>query len=286
MLKHPLRLGSDAELRWLIAETDALHRFRGETPPDVRIQLVERTRHWVMREHLTPSPDSTDEGRRLVDALIRKFGASKSESWSTERWEAFTLTMLWLICRNGVQAAGRPPDEPPPLRHRDLLVLASGLDVDLLVHEVLIRYCGAFLDQGFGAWDLPNRDAGFFRSFANLYHDSRPVVEWLAPLPEELRRIDEEGLSPLQSIDESLDLLGVAEEDREDYITQTLIALRGWAGLLWQMETNAEWMVHPAPAGTLVEFLAVRLILDRLALRWAARDFPRKDVDLGDSAPS
>lgn len=282
MLEHPLRLGSNAELLWLISETDALRRFRGETPPDVRLQLIEATRHWVMREHLTPSSESTAEGRRLVEALLSKFDASNSESWPTERWEAFTLTMLWRICRHGVQSAGRPPDAPPPLRHRDLLLLASGRDVDLLVHEVLIRYCGAFLDQGFGAWELPNRDAGFYRSFANLYRDSRPVVEWLTPLPDELRRIEERGLSPLQSIDESLELLGVAGADRENYITQTLVALRGWAGMLWQMETNAEWAAHPAPEGTLVEYLAVRLILDRLALRWAARDFLRKDVAPGE----
>ncbi len=37
------------------------------------------------------------------------------------------------------------------------------------------------------------------------------------------------------------------------------------------METNAEWAPHPAPAGSLVEFLAVRLILDRVALEHVAR---------------
>src|SRR6185369_8796018 len=50
MLQHPLRVGPDAELRWLIAETDALRRFRGETPYQVREQVIERTRHWVMRD--------------------------------------------------------------------------------------------------------------------------------------------------------------------------------------------------------------------------------------------
>ncbi|MDR3618823.1 MAG: DUF2309 domain-containing protein [Paludisphaera borealis] len=280
MLEHPLRLGTDAELHWLIVESDALRLFRSETPPDVRLQLVDHTRHWVMREYLTPSPQPADESRQLVDSLISKFGASKSEHWSTERWEAFTLTLLWRICHDGVQCAKQPAEAPPPLRHRDFLLQASGQDTDLLVHEVLIRYCGAFLDQGFGAWTLPNRDGGFFSSFLDLYGDSRPIVEWLAPLPEELQRIEQAELSPLGSIAESLDLLGVPESDRGEYITQTLIALRGWAGMLRQMETNAEWTVHPAPAGTLAEFLAVRLILERLALQWAGREVLQKDVDL------
>ena len=32
MIEHPLRLGTDQELRWLVAETDALDRFRVEAP--------------------------------------------------------------------------------------------------------------------------------------------------------------------------------------------------------------------------------------------------------------
>jgi len=280
MLEHPLRIGTDAELRWLIAESDALRRFRNETPADVRVQLVEHTRRWVMSEFLAPTSAPSDSGRHVVEMTASKFGAANSEHWSTDRWEAFTLELLWRICLEGVQAAKQPAESPPPLRHRDLLLQVSGQDPDQLAHEVLIRYCGAFLDQGFGAWPLPNRDEGFFRSFIELYRDARPIVEWQAALPEELRRIERAGLSPLESIAESLDLLGMPESDRGEYVTQTLIALRGWAGMLRQMETNAEWTVHPAPPGTLAEFLAVRLILDRLALQWLARDALQIHVDL------
>jgi hypothetical protein len=42
--------------------------------------------------------------------------------------------------------------------------------------------------------------------------------------------------------------------------------------MVWQMETNAEWAPRPAPAGSLIEFLAVRLILDRIAVRHVAAD--------------
>ena len=41
--------------------------------------------------------------------------------------------------------------------------------------------------------------------------------------------------------------------------------------MLWQMETNGEWTVRPARENTLVEYLAVRLILERLALAYVAR---------------
>jgi uncharacterized protein YbcC (UPF0753/DUF2309 family) len=82
--------------------------------------------------------------------------------------------------------------------------------------------------------------------------------------------MESEQLGPWESIEESLCLLGVADAEQEEFIFQSLLALRGWAGMLWQMESNAEWTVHPAPRGTLVEYLAVRLLLTRLAVRHIA----------------
>jgi uncharacterized protein YbcC (UPF0753/DUF2309 family) len=283
MLEHPLRLGPDAELRWLIAETDALYLFRDEAPHDVRRRVVYQVRHWILRDYLDGTTDSGGRGRDGVASLLDQFGASRIEHWSERTWEAFTLHLLWRICHNGVH--GVPPSgetAPLPLRHRDLLLMATGRDADLLVHEVLIRFCAAFLDQGFAGWSLPGREAGFFRSFVELYRDSKPAETWLRGLPDELRRAERETHSPLESIAESLRLLGVADAERGEYLTRTMLALRGWTGMLWQMETNAEWASHPAPAGTLLEYLAVRLILERLALRYVAREEFSASVDLRD----
>lgn len=280
MLEHPLRLGGDAELRWLIAETDALKRFRAETPVDIRNQLLDQTQRWVMRDYVARGANSKPRGEDAVTTLLATFGDLGIERWTDEVWESFTLSLLWRICHKGVRAAKLPAPIVPPLRHRNLLLTVSGLDSDLLVHGELIRFCGAFLDQGFAPWTLPDRNDGFFRSFFNLYRDSRPVEEWLRPLPEEIRRIEAAGLSPLQSIAESLRILGVAKVDHGDYVSQSLLALRGWAGILWQMETNAEWTARPAPRGTLVEYLAIRLLLERLALSWQAEVFLGRKEEL------
>ncbi len=272
MLQHPLRLGPDAELRWLIAETDALKRFRSETPFQVREQMIERTRRWVMRD-LRTGPDA--EGKHIRDALaslFARFGESQIEHWTPETWESFTLHALWRICHRGVQGVDRTaPTSPPLIRHRDLLLQATGVDTDRMVHDILIRFSAAFLDQGISGWSLPGREAGFLRSFIALYKDSHQVEGWLRGLPKELKQIEESGLSALELIDQSLRQLGVPPAETEPYLQRTLLALRGWAGMLWQMETNAEWTVHPAPRGTLVEYVAVRLLLLRLAIEYVAR---------------
>lgn len=281
MLEHPLRLGTDAELRWLIADTEALHRFRDEAPRDLRRQMIDQTRQWVLRDCLN---DRAIAGRRGADgiaALLAEFDAVAIERWSDRTWESFTLHALWRTCHNGVHAVERFGEASPhPRRHRDLMLLATGHDTDLPVHELLIRFCAAFLDQGFAGRSLPGRDAGFFRAFAGLYGDARPLAPWLRSLPAELSRVRRAALTPLESIDESLRLLGVGSTERGPYLIETLLALRGWAGMIQQMETNAEWAVHPAPRGTLREFLAVRLMLERLALEHTAREALAGEIEL------
>jgi len=281
MLQYPLHLGSDAELLWLISEGEALQRFSSETPASIRNEMVDQTRRWVMRDLRDKRVDVPPPLRTIIADLFDHFGDSKIEQWSEATWESFTLHLLWSMCRHVVR--GVKPQatiEAPSVRPRDFLLRATGNDTDRLVNEVLIRFCAAFLDQGVADWSLPGRDQGFFRAFSSLYRDSRPVAHWLRRLPGELKRIDELGLGPLEVIDESLRLLGIAQAEMAEFLSQTLLALRGWAGMIWQLETNAEWAARPAPVGTLCEYVAVRLLLERLALRQVADDSLEGSVDL------
>ncbi|QDV51884.1 DUF2309 domain-containing protein [Gimesia fumaroli] len=270
MLQFPLHSGPDSELRWFIAETDALRHFRKEVEPVIREQTISATRHWIMRDFLNGNDRREQKAQHILESLFCQFGKDTIEAWNDSKWESFVLHFLWRVCYNGVQGSKVETKNPQKLlRHRNLLLQATGEDTDLVVHDVLIRFCAAFLDQGVGSWSLPERDLGFYRSFFQLYSETKisPAIE-LSGLRRELQRLDASGIGPLESIAESLSLLGVADEDQEDFLSQTLLALRGWAGMVWQMETNAEWMPHTAPPGSLIEFLAVRLILDRLAVEY------------------
>ena len=66
-------------------------------------------------------------------------------------------------------------------------------------------------------------------------------------------------------------MLGVDESEWDEFLTATLLALRGWAGMIWQLEVRGDRVAHPAPAGSLLEFLAVRLVLERVALTHLAQ---------------
>ena len=282
MLQYPLRLAPSAELQWVVAETDALRRFRDDIPGTLRQRLIVETRHWVMRDLRNGGTDRAPRRARedlhrvrsIVGELFSFFGKTSVERWDDATWESFCLHLLWRICLDGVRETATAPEARVlPVRHRDLMWEATGNDPDRLVNDLLIGFCAAFLDQGYANCQLPGRAQGFWRSFVALYGQAfGPPDSWLRGLPRELRRLDEVQADPWQSIEESLSLLGITPEEEEEFLVATLQALPGWAGMIWQMETNAEWTLLPAPRGTLVEYLAVRLILDRLALAFAARE--------------
>lgn len=268
MLLAPIRTGPSAELSWLVAETDALRNFRREVPSAEAARMTEETKRLVMRDYRNPHALGDEHTGQLLASLLKDFGVARIENWSNQDWQAFTLHFMWRLCQRGARVAGAPEAAWTNYRRpRDLAVLSGAGDPDMLTHDLLTRYASAFLDQGFASWPLPDRDAGFYVSFLKLFAAPSTISSgWL----QRLERLvaDELGLhlSPEASIERSLKDLGIVESSVDAFIERTLLALPGWGGMMWQMETNADWSIRPAPSGSLMQFLAVRLIIDRAAL--------------------
>jgi uncharacterized protein len=283
MLQYPLRFGPTEELVWYVAERDALRRVRSEASSAIRSRLIAETRRWVVRDvrggaeglgNGSTSRAESREDRAGLVALLDRFSESAIESWSDEQWERFTLQAMWRVCCEGVRDLPMFIAPPPErLRHRDLLLEATAEDADSLVNGVLIRFCAAFLDQGLATWPLPRRDEGFLRAFCALHRrPGGPPTRWRDGLAAELARLEDQDVRPLASIRESLDELGVVRPEWVAFLSATLLASRGWAGMVRQIEERGDRVVHPIPRGSLVEFLAVRLLLDRYALAYTARE--------------
>jgi uncharacterized protein YbcC (UPF0753/DUF2309 family) len=280
MLQYPLETGPTEELLWFVAERDALRRVRSEVSAAARGRIIAETRRWVMRD-LRGGNEANGNGKyrhhavpvALADLLAR-FSESSIESWSDDDWESFALQALWRMALDGVR--GIPSFAPPlpvPIRHRDLLLEATGVDADPRVNDMLVRFCAAYLDQGFGHWPLPERERGFYHAFCSLYRKpGGPPARWLRGLDRELARLQDIHVTPLESIRESLKTLGVEPHEWDAYLSATFLALRGWGGMVNQIEQRGDRVAQPAPQGSTIEFLAIRLILHRFALAYVARD--------------
>ena len=188
-------------------------------------------------------------------------------------------------------------------RLRDLLLSATAIDTDEMVHAVLIPFLARFLDQGQAQWGLPDRECGLLRQFRRLYAGSGGdrfpffTPAWLLPLREELDRLEQNGWSMAGSIEESLLQLrsmvarlqsstetsaatpsaaqpDVSESEcdkchsvgvLQSMLSATMMALPGWVAMVYHLQQGGEWLNWSVPHGTLHELVALRLLLDRLA---------------------
>ncbi|MGI9177682.1 MAG: DUF2309 domain-containing protein [Pirellulales bacterium] len=254
LLLHGVQLESDSAVRWTLTESRAIERLRDDLEPRTRARLLDAAE---------PLAVSVMSGTSTADASD---GRVASE--------------LWHACVEA-SAGSRPAiiHGRTPLRHRDLILDASPtLDTDALVHPLLIRMVAAFIDQGVAAWPMPDRDKGFLAAVAGVYSGRiGPTEPWGRLLPARLRRIRDafdrggDGSSiALDVILEQLRVLGVPEASWQDFLTESLVALKGWAGMVRELEERPDRAPVEAVPARLVDFLAVRLLLDRTVAEWAA----------------
>ncbi|MEI7686139.1 MAG: DUF2309 domain-containing protein [Planctomycetota bacterium] len=282
MLRHRVVSVPEEELRWCMAEARAMMRFREETSPNVRKDILADVLRWVVRDLINGQPgggyvrpaENDPRRQHVLWTLLERFGDMDIDHWSDETWEKFAVQALWTVCQKGVKSIHAPLRlDINGMRPRTLLLDATEVDSDLLVNELLVRFCAAYTDQGFADAALPDRNLGFFKSFCKLYRRRfGPPNRWLRGLEAELGRLDDGNVDPLESIHESLKLLGIGVDEWDEFFPATLLALRGWASMIRQMEVRPDRVYVSAPVGTLTEFLAVRLILERYALAHVARE--------------
>jgi uncharacterized protein len=185
---------------------------------------------------------------------------------------------LWQACLERV-----PPVAPRPMkiqRPRDAVRLATGVDVDEVVHPLLIRLCGAYLDQGIAYWPMPLRETGLLKAARQLLL-TRPTIypAGLQGLDAVLKEHQARDLTATEVVLEMLTCLDVPPPEWGQVIQAKLLALPGWAGLIRMLEENPQLAPHERLPCSLMDFLALRLTLDAAAIINAVKQSTRlKDI--------
>jgi len=239
LVLHGIPAAAGRELSWILEETDVLSRFRTDVPADARAATA----------------GERDDPRGEKQAVHR----------------------LWTACVEAVRRVGAASVDcrPVPVRHRDWLLAAHGVDTDAWIHPPLIRFLAGYLDQGLAHWPMPERHQGIHGCFLEVYRASLAAQcgRWARALPGLVADDHAAGRSALESMTNSLAALGVAEDEWADYLRDELLALRGWAGIVRQVEERPDRVPARDLTVTLRGYLAVRLLFERAALGEAARRF-------------
>jgi len=148
--------------------------------------------------------------------------------------------------------------------------------VDEVIHPWLIRLCAVFLDQGIAYWSMPNRELGFYEGVRLLLSQRLGVFpRYLTGLDEEFRRQACLSFSACDAVLDYLDSRHFREGDWHKILQTELLALPGWAGLMRRLEVDPRLAPHKSLPCSLMDFLAVRLTMTRVASqRGAAEPHP------------
>jgi uncharacterized protein YbcC (UPF0753/DUF2309 family) len=241
VILHGIPNATGRELSWILDETAALSRFRTDVPATARLTAT----------LLSDSEDRGDDEQRAV-------------------------RRLWNACRQAVRCAGdlQAAEQIRPVRHRDWLHVVARLDTDSWIHPPLVRFLAGYLDQGLAHWSMPGRQEGIHGCFLEIYDASVAAHcgHWARILPRLVSEDRAARRSALASLAHSLRDLGVSDEERGDYLSAELLALRGWAGIVRQIEERPDRVPARDLTVTLRGYLAVRLLFERAALQHAARE--------------
>src|SRR4029453_5343767 len=136
------------------------------------------------------------------------------------------------------------------------------------------RFLAGYLDQGLAHWPMPERNRAIHGCFLELYRTplAAHIGAWARTLPRLVADDHDSGRTALDSIEHSLAGLGVVEEEYEEYLRAELLALRGWAGIVRQIEERPDRAPARDLTVTLRGYLAGRLLFERAALEHAAID--------------
>lgn len=143
-----------------------------------------------------------------------------------------------------------------------------GTQIVQQINEQMVKWCGAFLDEGHATWAMPGREKGLYEAWKAMASQ-----EWSpCGIKDGRKKIARLPDHPEDALLEHLDAMGIPPDLLQDYLSLQLTALPGWAGFIkWRGEERDYTWQQAYPVG-LVKFLAIRLWYARELVQQACKD--------------
>ncbi len=270
------------QLLWQINEQNALHVFQDDVESHSRELLINRCskktteydaindlwnaclesqdlQHFIFHPEdiMDLNPDNAE--KMLSDTL-----AENNEDQGQPVVERLVLKEADYLLKNIIDSAGTDSTLCG--------ILNTLTNVDLLqdIRPLTIRFIASFIDQGSAAWHSSARQLGFYRFWRDCSAiDSVWNLEGMSEYVEDISSLPDDAMDTL--IDE-LKKMGIPKSRWIPYLKQLALEIPGWSGMvMWRQQNPGYDTQHPAEV-TMVDYLAVRLVLERLFARKLCRD--------------
>jgi len=160
---------------------------------------------------------------------------------------------------------------------RGLLLALTGKDILDQVRPQLIRLCASLLDEGLAAWRLPGRERlGLYQAWrAGLQYDAQGYLLDLADWRQITETLPDDAVD---AIVQQLQALQLPQSSWAGYLQRLALEISGWSGLINWRQTHSGYRTDDDTQPQLADYLALRLVLDRLHLQPLCRTLWRCEL--------
>ena len=136
----------------------------------------------------------------------------------------------------------------------------TGARIPGSINDQMIRWCGAFLDEGLAGWPMPYRERGFYEAWRRLAEQDH-TLRFLG-VKHSAHRLRQLPPHPEDAIILLLRTMGIPEEQWAAYLTHHMAALPGWASMVRWRGAHPDYEMQEHHPIDLSQYLAVRLFYE------------------------
>ena len=277
-LCHAIQPITNSELNWQIEELNAFEKFQQDVDDESRQRLMQNAQkhhQHTEAEAITDLSNACLEKLNLtyyvlhpedlleldisqLDSLMNELSSQDDNLEDKEHIQLHRLVRKEAerILEQQLERIGSE------LTLRGFLKMLTDDDILDDVRPLMIRHVSAYLDYGIAAWHHVDRDKGFYHAWRHsAENDPSWLFDNLHNWKQELEILPD---NSLDAIIHELQMMALPRTKWADYLQRLALELPGWSGMfLWHHYNNGNPGL-PVSGIDMTDYLAVRLILERI----------------------
>lgn len=152
---------------------------------------------------------------------------------------------------------------------RTLLLRITGIDVQDDILHYLQRYLASWLDEGLAAWHVKDRKIGFYKAWKeSALEDEYGAINDIPEWREYIESLPDDSVDTILA---ELARMGIPQDKWSSYIERIALDLPGWSGMFFWRHQNPDYDGHTEVDVNMMDYLAVRLVLEHIFIRRLCR---------------
>lgn len=288
---YPVNKISSHQLKWQIEEAQALSKVQDDIPDTVKSVLLEdATKNedriindlWdaclevLKLDHPLPHPEELlNLEEEQVDKIFSKFVEQNHLEINPEKTvedDLFSSIDLVIQKQSRQQMDSLLSSVGDKITMGGLIKKVTGIDIQDEITLHLLPYLSNWLDEGFARWHAnPETSDSFYETWKNsAIFDETGVF---SNIPDWKAHIDSLPNSAVNTVIAELKRMSIPQDRWADYITGLALELPGWSGMFYWRHTRPEYKTAQDKCVDIMDYLAVRLVLEHIFVRKYCRKY-------------